>query len=153
MYENLLRLPYFQGMSKDELTAILDKVKFNFTRHSDGELIISQSKSCKNFVILIQGEIKSERSTPAQEYKLIETLTAPYAIEPGSLFGMHNNYRHNYYANGECSILTISKSYLYTELSKHSIFGINLLNLISLHEQQLNMIIWRNIPQSIEGRI
>ena len=124
MYESLLKLPYFQGMSKEELTAILDKVKFNFSRHNDGERIITEGDSCDNFVILIQGYLESERSTP-----------------------------DNGYAKGECSILTISKSYLYSEFSKHHIFGINLLNLISRQEQMLDHQIWRNIPQSIEGRI
>lgn len=153
MYESLLKLPYFQGMSKDELTAILDKVKFKFSRHANGELIISNGDNCDNFVILIQGELESERSTPDKEYKLFETIDAPFAIEPGSMYGIQANYRHSYYAKGECSILTISKSYLYSEFSKHHIFGINLLNLISRQEQVLDHQIWRNIPHSIEGRI
>ncbi|MBP3613938.1 MAG: Crp/Fnr family transcriptional regulator [Bacteroidaceae bacterium] len=153
MYESLLKLPYFQGMSKDELTAILDKVKFSFSRHKDGERIIAKGENCDNFVILIQGELESERSTPDNGYKLFETITAPFAIEPGSMYGIHTDYRHSYYAKGECSILTISKAYLYSEFSKHHIFGINLLNLISRQEQMLDHQIWRNIPQSIEGRI
>ncbi len=153
MYESLLKLPYFQGMSKDELTAILDKVKFNFSRHTNGELLLSYNQNCDNFVILIQGEVEAERHILEKNYTLYETLEAPYAIEPGSLFGMHNSYRHNYYSKGDCSLLCINKSYLYSEFSKHSIFGINLLNLISHHEQQLDSLIWRNIPQSIEGRI
>ena len=85
MYESLLKLPYFQGMSKDELTAILDKVKFSFSRHNDGERIIAEGESCENFVILIQGELESERSNPDNNYRLFETVTAPFAIEPGSM--------------------------------------------------------------------
>ena len=153
MYESLLKLPYFQGMSKDELTAILDKVKFSFSRHNDGERIISEGESCENFVILIQGELESERSTPDNNYRLFETVTAPFAIEPGSMYGIHTDYRHSYYAKGECSILTISKSYLYSEFSKHHIFGINLLNLISRRAQMQSYAIWNYTPASIKGRI
>lgn len=153
MYENLLKLPYFQGMSKDELTAILDKVKFDFSRHTNGEPLLSYNQNCENFVILIQGKVESRRHITDGDYALHETLEAPYAIEPGSLFGMNNCYRHSYYSNGDSGLLSINKSYLYSEFSKHNIFGINLLNLISHHEQQLDTLIWRNIPQSIEGRI
>ncbi len=153
MYESLLKLPYFQGMSKDELTSILDKVKFDFSRHTDGEPILSYNQNCDNFVILIQGKVESERHITEKNYTLYETLEAPYAIEPGSLFGIHNSFRHSYYSKGNSCLLSINKSYLYTEFSKHSIFGINFLNLISHHEQQLDALIWKNIPQSLEGRI
>ena len=46
MYENLLQLPYFQGMSKDEITAILDKVTIEFFSYNDGETICRFGEEC-----------------------------------------------------------------------------------------------------------
>lgn len=154
MYENLLRLPYFQGMSKNELTSILDKVKMEFTRHEDGEKIITQGERCNSFVILTQGRMTAEAaSSEGGGYKLLEECEAPCAIEPYSLFGSSQEYRRSYRAKGTCRMLTIDKSYFYSDFTKYNIFFINLLNLISRKTQFQSNLIWKCIPESIEGRI
>lgn len=153
MYENLLRLPYFQGMSKNELTTIIEKVKLDFTRHKNGERILSQGDKCEKFVILLSGSIESERISSDESYILREMLTPPHAIEPYSLFGARPEYSRTYYSKGECSTLSFDKSFYYSQLSKYNIFSINMLNLISLKAQAMNNTAWQEAPQSIEGRI
>ena len=37
MYESLLSLPYFQGMSRDDITAILGKTTFEFKKYTEGD--------------------------------------------------------------------------------------------------------------------
>ena len=153
MYENLLRLPYFQGISKNDLTSILDKVKLEFFRYHDGDKIVSQGEKCDNFIILLNGEIKTEAIANDTTFSLSEIHTAPYAIEPYSLFGLSTKYIRSYYAVGETDILLINKAYFFSEFTKHDIFTINLLNLISGRAQSINKRIWENVSQSIEGRI
>ena len=153
MYENLLRLPYFQGMSKKELTSILDKVKFDFTRHSNGDKILKQNDKCDKFVILIQGKIRAEHKSHDGSYYLREEIEAPYAIEPYSLFGSDPTYNNSYSSIDDCSLLSISKSYFYSDFLKHSIFTMNLLNLISRKAQQQTALSWRDAPDNLEGAI
>lgn len=153
MYENLLALPYFQGMSKDDITAILDKVTFEFAKHKDGDPICLHGEKCDKFMILIQGEMSVIANAPDSSYTLTEQIHAPYAIEPYSMFGYNNHYIRDYIAMGECAILTINKRFLFSEFSKHSIFTINFLNLISHKTQKLNDEIWEHTPRSIKGRI
>ncbi|MBE6294013.1 MAG: Crp/Fnr family transcriptional regulator [Bacteroidales bacterium] len=153
MYENLLILPYFQGMSKDELTGILDKVKFEFTQYTANDKIATHGAECNRFVILIQGSIKIVSTADNHKYRIEERAQAPYAIEPYSLFGGKPQYQRSYYAQSNCSILSIDKSYFYSEFFKHQIFSINLLNLISRKIQITNDTIWNKMPCSIEGSI
>ena len=153
MYENLLRLPYFQGISKNDLTSILDKVKLEFFRYHDGDKIVSQGERCDNFIILLNGRIKSETTANDSTFTLSEIHSAPHAIEPYSLFGISTKYIRSYYAVGETDILLINKSYFFSEFTKHDIFTINLLNLVSSRAQNINKRIWEDVPQSIEGRI
>lgn len=153
MYENLLTLPYFQGMSKDELTAILGKIKLEFTHYSANEKIVSLNDICDKFAILIQGSMRIVCSDGDNKYKIEEQMRAPYAIEPYSLFGSKPLYKRSYYAQDNCSILFIDKSYFYSVLSGYHIFSINLLNLMSRRIQLFNDTIWKKMPCSIEGSI
>lgn len=148
MYESLMCLPYFQGMSKDEITSILDKVKLVFTRHSDGERIAAQGTPCNNLTLLIRGTLTSKCVSPNSRYILTEELTTPFAFEPYSLFGLSPTYRSSYYAHGECDTLTIEKSYLFNELSRYNIFLINLMNILCQRTQQKTAQIWnaRRLP-------
>lgn len=153
MYESLLSLPYFQGMSKDDITTILDKVTLEFAKYNDGDMICSPSGKCDKFLVLMQGEMSATAEAPDSSYALTELIPAPYAIEPYSMFGYDTHYKRSYKAKGECTVLSIDKKFLFTEFNKHSIFTINFLNLISLKAQRLNNDIWTYTPSSIKGRI
>lgn len=153
MYENLLCLPYFQGMSRDEITSILDKVTFEFHNYSDGESICSRGDICNKFTIATQGEFLSIASSPDKTYRLSEELQAPFAIEPYSLFGKDTTFKREYISKGNCTVLFIDKHYLFSELTKYRIFTINFLNLVSHREQAQNWAIWNYTPTSIKGRI
>ena len=37
MYDTLLQLPLFQGLGKNDITEILDKVKFHFKKYEPGD--------------------------------------------------------------------------------------------------------------------
>ena len=153
MYESLLSLPYFQGMSKDDITAILDNVAFEFVKHNDGDYICHRGDSCTSFLVLIQGTLQSIAEAPDESYRVIEDITAPYAIEPYSMFGYNTNYKKEYIAKGCCTILAIEKKYLFSELIKHNIFTINFLNLISHKAEKQEEKLWKHTPGSIAGRI
>lgn len=153
MYENLLQLPYFQGMSKDEITAILDKVTIEFFSYNDGEAICRFGEECDKFIIVTKGKVLSRVTAPDNTYSLTEEIQAPLAIEPYSLFGHDTTYKRNYTAMGNCTTLVIDKKYLFSEFSKYQIFTINLLNLISRRAQMQSYAIWSYTPASIKGRI
>ena len=153
MYENLLRLPYFQGMSKDEITSILDKVAFDFQNLSDGDTICDTGERCDKFIIVTNGEALSTVVAPDSTYSLTEKIAAPCAIEPYSLFGHDTTFKRKYTAKGNCTILVIDKQYLFSELTKYEIFTINFLNIISRRAQMQSYAIWHYTPSSIKGRI
>ena len=72
MYENLLSLPYFQGMSKDDITTMLDKVVFEFIKYNDGETICHRGDDCNEFLILTQGTLQAVSEAPDKSYKITE---------------------------------------------------------------------------------
>lgn len=153
MYESLLCLPYFQGMSRDDITAILGKVTLEFRRYADGETIFSKGEKCEKFTILTQGMVSATTAAPDGTFLITEGLTAPFTIEPYSIFGYDTTFQRNYTAKSACTILTIDKLHIFGELSKHNIFTINLLNTISRKTQQMNGHAWDYDSTNLHGRI
>ena len=153
MYESLLCLPYFQGMSKDDITAILDKVKLEFTTYGDKAAIAARGEECDKFIILTKGTVTAEATAADGSYTITEEHNAPLAIEPYSMFGYSTTYKHSYAAKGECTVLTIEKSYFLSEFSKQSIFSLNFMNIVSRKVQQIDKSIWEYTPATIEGCI
>ena len=153
MYESLLCLPYFQGMSKDDITAILGKVTVEFKRYGEGETIFRRGDSCDQLVILTQGRISSTATAPDETFTITEKLHAPIAIEPYSLFGYETNFKKEYTACEKCTLLTIDKQHIFGELSNHNVFIMNFLNIICRRAQLMPHNIWNYTHTSIKGRI
>lgn len=153
MYDNLLLLPYFQGLSKNEITNILDKVAFDFTNYKNGDTIYNNGEECDKFSILIKGKISCITHSKEADYSLYESIEAPFAIEPYSIFGGSTRYKRNYIAENDCTILTFEKQSLFKEFTKYDIFTINYLNIICNKAQKNIMLSWEHLPTSIEGRI
>ena len=142
MYDNLLLLPLFQGLSKNDFTTILEKVRFHFLTYQEGETFIRQGETCQQLCFLLNGKAVAQTTVEKPDYTLSETIDAPTIIEPQSLFGMQPKYTATYQAKTQVKVLTIDKSYIFTELDKHEIFRLNFLNILSNRVQTASQKIW-----------
>lgn len=142
MYDNLLLLPLFQGLSKNDLTTIIEKVKLHFLTFQEGEVIIQQGTPCHQLCFLLSGEVTAQTKDEAHAFSLSEMLKEPYIIEPQSLFGMHPCYTATYLANTQVHVLTIDKSFIFSELNNHEIFRLNYLNILSNRNQIAYQKLW-----------
>lgn len=142
MYDNLLLLPLFQGLSKNDLTAIIEKVKFNFLTLKKDEIFIHQGESCNQIAFLLNGELEAETQDKEGIYTLSEVYKEPHIIEPHSLFGMEPVYSATYKARSLVGILTIDKTFVFSELNNREIFRINFMNILSSRAQAANQKLW-----------
>ena len=137
MYDMLLQLPLFQGLGKNDFTNILSKVKFHFSNYKAGEKVITKGDVCRNLVFLLSGSVMSESNYEEERFVFGEVLTAPYLIEPYSMFGLRQNFMSAYVAKTDASIITIEKEFLSAELDKYETFRINYINILSNGIQRL----------------
>ena len=144
MYDNLLLLPLFQGLSKNDFTTILEKVRFHFLTYQEGEIFIRQGEDCQQLCFLLNGKAVARTTDKEHAYTLSETFDAPTIIEPQSLFGMRPKYTATYQAQTLVKVLTIDKAYIFSELNKHEIFQLNFLNLLSNRVQTANKKNWNS---------
>lgn len=64
MFDTLLQLPLFQGMSKSEMSEVIEKAKFHFQQFADKEVLFRQGEECAQLVFLLKGELSSETLAP-----------------------------------------------------------------------------------------
>ena len=153
MYNTLLQLPLFQGMSRTELSEVVEKVKLHFLRIEAKKMIFSQGESCNKLVFLLSGELTSETHAPCGTFSLVETFDKPQMIEPHSLFGKRPSYKATYTAKSDVSLLTIDKQYIYGVLDKYEVFRMNFFNLLSAKAELQHERVWSITPQHLEGRL
>ena len=152
MYDNLLLLPLFQGLSKNDLTTIIEKVKLHFHTFHEGEVFLQQGATCHQLCFLLNGEIKVQTKDATHGFSLSEVLKEPCIIEPHSVFGMQTRYTATYTAHSTISVLTIDKSFIFSELNKHEIFRLNFLNILSNRNQVAYQKLWNTHIGSISEK-
>lgn len=153
MFDTLLLLPLFQGMSKIDLTRIVEKVQLHFMKFEDKEVIFRQGERCNKLVFLLKGDLLCETVAPCGLFSMEETFDHPMVVELHSLFGSDLTFKSTYSARGEVSLLTIDKSYLFKMLDASMVFRINFYNLICNRVQKQHELTWNLKPAGLEGRI
>jgi CRP-like cAMP-binding protein len=156
MYETLLQLPLFQGMNRADFSFFLGKVRLDFVQHKEGEIIIKRGAPCEQLVFVVRGTVVSYNSSTVDgrtRYTVMEYMSAPYLIEPQALFGMNTRYAASYTADTKVSLFIIRKNFVFEELAKHSIFRLNLINLISSKMQSTYTRLWSTMPDGVAARI
>lgn len=153
MYDTLLSLPLFQGMTTADFNALLQKIRLDFVRFAPDETIINKGDMCQSLAFLISGNVLSSREGQGGRYVFYENLESPQLIEPWSMFGRAGSYQRTYIAKSDCSLLMVAKQYIYTELGKYNICRMNLLNILSGRVQQFDSHIWSLDQTSLRQRI
>lgn len=151
MYDTLLQLPFFQGLCKDDFTSVIEKVKFHFMKFDEQKTIVEQGQTCDNLIFVLQGEVT--RHYTHSIYTLSETLTAPFVIEPYSLFGMQTMYQASYKALTHTRVLSIRKIDILEVLLNYEIIRINCLNILSNRVQIQEQALWQIPKESMEEKI
>ena len=153
MYDNLLQLPLFQGLCKDDFTTLIEKVKLHFITCKEGETIAAQDEICNRLLFILDGEVTVKRTDKEHHYSLTEQLDAPHIIELYSMFGMYPTFKATYKAKTEVKLLSINKPYIYNELHKYEIVRINYLNLLSNTCQSAHRKLWNSHHGTMEAKI
>jgi len=153
MYETLLKMPLFQGLSEEEVTRIIGKVKLHFQKYRAGSVIFKRGDICDSLTFLLKGELMMESSDKDNNFVLKEFEEAPALIELHSLFGINTNYFSNYIAETDVDLISIDKSFILTELDKYDIFRLNFRNVISNRAQQLHEKLWQNNYSCLESKM
>lgn len=153
MFETLLNLPLFQGLSRNDLTQILEKVKFRFRNLNQGDVLQQQGTPCQNMVFLMNGEVFVKTEMKDCEMVFYESCHAPVILQPETLFGLHPVYTHSFIAKVPSTVMEIEKGIVLSDLFNYEIFRLNFFNVLCTQAQYFGSLLWRRFPDTVENRI
>lgn len=153
MFETLLNLPLFQGLSRNDLTCILEKVRFRFRNLSPGDVLQQQGEPCRDMVFLMHGEVYVKTEMEDAGMTFYENYRAPVLIQPETLFGLHPVYTHSFVARTAVTTMDIEKGIVLSELFNYEIFRLNFFNVLCTHSQYFSSLLWKSVPESVEDKV
>lgn len=167
-FDILLRLPLFQGMSRDDLTEVIAHTKLEFVKVQTHHVIAKEGDRCHKLIFILNGNVEVstklhiQRTTQEGTSLLLkgearrglsETLHSPIVLQPERLFGLHQQYTHTFMAATPCQMLIIQKQDIMKLASTYPIFQINLLNILSTKVQKMENRQWMTTPVSLRKRL
>ena len=149
LYDKLLELPLFIGISTDELSDIVGQTKFGFHKLVADKPLVSTEDKCTQLFFLMSGTLRVVSHADNYRYRIEEELSAPAVIQPEHFFGLMQRYTKDFIAQTDCSLLSLDKSEVLRLLDYYLIFRLNFLNSISMQAQRMSHIPWRQQPSDI----
>lgn len=153
IFERLITLPLFQGMSRSDLQAITGHTRFDFKKHPQGDVIVEEGTPCQHLHFLLAGSIYVTTEADDHGYLITEDQKAPAIFQLENIFGLNQRFTHTYTAREDCSLMSITKQEVIQLSSHYEIFRFNLLNIISTQTHKNNRRLLRSAPRSLEERI
>ncbi|MGN0213587.1 MAG: Crp/Fnr family transcriptional regulator [Muribaculaceae bacterium] len=135
IFDTLMALPLFQGVSRLKLSELVEKVPFHFKKYHDGNTIISAGDKCNSLCFLVSGQARIDIPCQNRKIHIIETISAPNVIGPEYLFGKTTAYPFSMSAHGMCGTLQVAKSDYINMLQSDKVFLFNILNILSRNNQ------------------
>ena len=153
IYTKLLRLPFFQGIDRDELEAMASKIRFDFQKYDEGAWIARENDPCATLTLVMTGSVEAEAISADHSYSLREQIDAPCAIEPERIFGLRQHLARGYRATTPCNVLRLQKDDVLRLCAQSLVFELNVLNTISTSAQRAGSAFWRTPPTTIPRKI
>ena len=153
VFEKLLELPLFQGMSHNDLHQVVAKTKFGFLKIARNKIIVHEGDPCQHIYFLTSGSAKVESRADDGSYIFTETMTAPDVIQPDRIFGLTQRFTKSFTSLEECHIIRIDKQQVLKLMAEQEIFRLNMLNIISTQSQRISHQPWRQPAETIRQKI
>ena len=136
MYQQLMQLPLFQGVSTERITALVEKLPFHFLKFRNGEHVFDVGDPCTHIKFIVSGQVRLETPFLNLRVTMHQTVSNPHVLAAEYLFGRETVYPYTAISEGPCGILQLRKSDYIKIISTDKIFLFNILNYLSSGSQR-----------------
>ena len=137
MYQQLMQLPLFQGVSTDKITALVEKLPFHFLKFRNGEQVFVAGDPCTHLKFIVSGRVRLSMMCDHLRVSFHQTLSTPHVLAAECLFGRETVYPFTAVAEGPCGILQLLKSDYVKMVNSDKVFLFNILNYLSSGSQRV----------------
>lgn len=153
MYENLMTLPLFKGVSYNRVSEIVGKTRLGFLKYLPGDSLVRVGEPCTGIKFIITGNVRLTIHNVSDRFRVMQTLNAPSVISPDFLFGRDTLYPADGVAIDTVSVMQIAKSDFISLLHEDEIILFNYLNILSTNAQKAINGVMALTSGSLEERI
>ena len=136
MYQQLMQLPLFQGVSTEKITALVEKLPFHFLKFRNGEQVFAAGDPCTHIKFIVSGQVRLETPFPKLRITMHQTVSNPHVLAAEYLFGRDTAYPYTAISDGACGILQLRKSDYIKMINSDKVFLFNILNYLSSGSQR-----------------
>ena len=153
MYQQLMQLPLFQGLSTEKITELVEKLPFHFLKYRSNEQIVAAGDACTHIRFIVSGKVKVVMNCSRLKVSLEQTLSTPNVLAPDYLFGRETVYPYTAFAEGPCGILQLLKGDYIKMINADKVFLFNILNYLSSGSQRSTAMALAGKDGSVDERL
>lgn len=131
MYELIMDLPLFKGISRDHVSTLVEKNHVVFESFCPGDEIVAPGRMCLEIRFIVRGSANVTVKSSHLDVSISQTLTTGAVIGADALYGISPNYIGRVVAKDNVSLLKFTKEVYFRLLQQDSIYLMNYLNYLS----------------------
>lgn len=136
MFDTLMGLPLFRGVSRERMADTVGSHRFHFLKYTPGHVIFRAGDTCTDLAFILSGTATVDIVNPDGRFAVSQNLTGPEVLSPDFLFGRITAYPGTVTAVDTVSMLLIPKADYLAILNSDPVFLLNYLNLLSMNAQK-----------------
>jgi len=137
MYDLLMQLPVFQGISTEQMTHILEVIPFDFRVFNKGDVICNGGDVVIGATFLLSGRVELETPIFNHRVKITQLFDAPYTFSLHHLFGADITARSTMRAAAnKTGLMVLHKTDFLRIMHENEIALINVMNMLCTRAQK-----------------
>ena len=131
MYATLKECPLFRGLTEEQIKNLLaDGGDYTLNEYHDGDLIARRDTAYSGLMIILKGTVHGKMTYASGRSAEIEPIEAPQLIAPAFLFGGYNRLPIDVIADGEVTIMTIHRGFLFELMQSNVLILSNFVDIV-----------------------
>lgn len=153
IYQRLLTLPLFQGLSQNDFNEISNTTRFHFRTLRPRTIVMRQGEECTKLTFVLHGTYVVSRMSDLRDYELLEKYSRPTLLQPECLYGISPRSLRTVTCESSLQILEVNKTTLFDVLMRYETFRLNFLNYLSTMVQRADSLLWRPRKMTLPSRL
>ena len=153
IYDVMLELPLFQGLSVEQFTGIIEKIPFSFEQYPAGEVIVRSDEDQEHVNFVLSGKVRLRTPVFQGKIGVMQDFEAPFTAPFHYLFGVQNKSAIQLEAVSDTGVMRLEKSAFLDMVQGNRIILLHVLNMLSTLAQRRRCALDFLVEKQMEVRL